>query len=150
MIKSNILFCPKLQGWLVRGIEAAQDEPKERAAKMYPERYAAEPMTAERERNKLEATLDTSVGTAFDCCPRCGHPFNRAFRQAGQREPQANDLTICVECTKLLIFTDDIGHVRSLTIREMGSLIVSRRSGRRSKECRPRSRKHASGLWSRS
>jgi hypothetical protein len=71
----------------------------------------------------LEATLDTSVGTAFDCCPRCGHPFNRAFRQAGQREPQANDLTICVECTKLLIFTDDIGHVRSLTIREMGSLI---------------------------
>lgn len=45
MITDNILTCPACTGWLEEGIAELRDmKPKERAVKMYPERYAAEPM----------------------------------------------------------------------------------------------------------
>ncbi len=47
-IKENILSCPQCSGWLDEGIpELHAMKPKERAQKMYPERYA-EPMPAKR------------------------------------------------------------------------------------------------------
>jgi hypothetical protein len=45
-IREDILSCPQCSGWLDEGIEELRImKPKERAMKMYPERYA-EPMTA--------------------------------------------------------------------------------------------------------
>ena len=47
MIKENILSCPSCQGWLDEGVEAlSKMPPKERAQKMYPERYEKEPVAA--------------------------------------------------------------------------------------------------------
>jgi hypothetical protein len=46
MIKEDILTCPQCSGWLDEGIEGLRSmKPKERAQKMYPERYG-EPVAA--------------------------------------------------------------------------------------------------------
>jgi hypothetical protein len=50
-IKENVLSCQHCHGWLDEGIEPLRAmNPKERAQKMYPERYEPEPETAGRKK----------------------------------------------------------------------------------------------------
>jgi hypothetical protein len=42
-------------------------------------------------------------------CPACGFPFERATCTTGDHQPKAGDLTLCIRCACVLIFTEGLG-----------------------------------------
>jgi hypothetical protein len=67
------------------------------------------------------------VGRAYDApctCPHCGHRHDVASKVLGRGKPQAGNLSICIACTKLGVFTED-GTLRLPTARELFQLLMS-------------------------
>lgn len=55
-------------------------------------------------------------------CPYCGHEFNRASSLTSKDRPSPGDLTLCIKCSLVMAFDDDL-RVRPLNADELKSLL---------------------------
>jgi len=52
--------------------------------------------------------VGTDVTIPESTCINCGHVNDRAFALGADIRPCPGDVTICVECGHLMVFTDDL------------------------------------------
>jgi hypothetical protein len=64
--------------------------------------------------------IGPSVETVKGHCPRCGHEISAASGVTAV-QPKPDDVTICLYCASVLLFTNDLG-VREPTSTEMDEL----------------------------
>lgn len=56
-------------------------------------------------------------------CPYCGHEFNRASSLTDKSKPSPGDLTLCIKCSLVMAFDDDL-RVRPLNAGELKDLLT--------------------------
>jgi hypothetical protein len=57
------------------------------------------------------------------CCPYCGHKFDRVSGITEERQPRPGDLTLCIQCSLVMAFADDL-RVRALNAEELEYLLT--------------------------
>lgn len=70
-------------------------------------------------------TMENAVDTVATQCPICGHEFTQASHVPFDQPafPKTGDVSICIECHNILIYSDDVGHVRKPTAEELSDTL---------------------------
>jgi hypothetical protein len=54
-------------------------------------------------------------------CLNCGHPLDRATSATGDHTAKPGDVTLCIRCSHIMIFTDEMGF-RDPTEKELADI----------------------------